>query len=316
MPPNTQQVCDNCRLRKTKCDRGQPCSSCASFAIRCQYLHSIRRRGPKGGKGRRLNMIKLGLADQLVHPPPDSFDVSRYDAATTAMAPEAYTQQHLESYVKHDGTASPNSSHTSTSSPSHSGDLSQRGVAPTRDLLNARNSAMSATIMAHVKTFMAHLFPIMPAVDGVRLLSDAANVEALTPSRYALLLSMCAVTRIQLRLDQDDPLDNDLYLSDVAHGEQISGLQFLAAAERARQQFSVVDNMSEDAILTSFFLFVSNGNLEKYNHAWFYLSQCISMALLLGYDREPSPPPPDLSPDELNMRRKVFWLLFITERWV
>ncbi len=249
-------------------------------------------------------MIKLGLADQLVNPPPDSFDVSRYDDSTTILE---------ESYLQRHAATSPSSSQTATS-PSHSGDLSQRGAAPSQDVLTVRNQAMAATIMAHVKMFMAHLFPIMPAVDGVQLLSDAANIESLTPSRHALLLSLCAVTRIQLKLDQDESPDSDFSYSPVVHGEQISGVHFLAAAECARQQFSVVDNMSEDAILTSFFLFVSNGNLEKYNHAWFYLSQCISMALLLGYDRESLPPPPDLSLEQLNMRRKIFWLLFITER--
>jgi hypothetical protein len=154
----------------------------------------------------------------------------------------------------------------------------------------------------------------MPAVDGAQLLSDAANLEATSPPRRALLLSLCAVTRIQLKLDQDNPSEDEVLAYNLEDATLFSGVQFLAAAERTRLQFTLVDNMTEDAVMTSFFLFVSNGNLEKYEHAWFYLSQCISMAILLGYDRDPSPVPHGMSLTVLNTRRKIFWLLFITER--
>ena len=202
-----------------------------------------------------------------------------------------------------------------SSSPSNSGELPLGYFGPSREPFHSPDQPTSDTVKAHVKKFMTQLFPIMPAVNGEQLLLDAENLEAASPSRRALLLSLCAVTRIQLKLDQDNPSEGGVSPCNSGDAKLFSGVQLLAAAERARLQFTLVDNMTEDAVMTSFFLFVSNGNLEKYEHAWFYLSQCISMAILLGYDRDPLPETHDISLKELNMRRKIFWLLFITERY-
>ncbi|CAL5871724.1 uncharacterized protein PFLUO_LOCUS5977 [Penicillium psychrofluorescens] len=171
---------------------------------------------------------------------------------------------------------------------------------------------MNSTIAAHVDIFMTYIFPIMPAVDGAQLISDATNLQTLPVPRYALLLALCAITRIQLRLDQENPIEGDEATLCLVGTRGMSGVDFLAAAEQVRSQFTLADGMSQEAILTSFFLFVSYANIEKYDNAWVYLSQSICMAMLLGYDREPPDVP--LSPKELNMRRKIFWLLFVTER--
>ncbi|KAJ4156131.1 hypothetical protein LMH87_001344 [Akanthomyces muscarius] len=72
--------------------------------------------------------------------------------------------------------------------------------------------------------------------------------------------------------------------------------------------------MSEDAILTSFFLFVCYGNQEKYKKAWFYLNQSVSMAILLEMDTETAESLAGLTDKDIDRRRRIFWLLFISER--
>lgn len=50
-----KKACDNCRLRKTKCDLTNPCTNCASRGFECTYATPHRKRGPAG---RRLNEIR------------------------------------------------------------------------------------------------------------------------------------------------------------------------------------------------------------------------------------------------------------------
>ncbi|KAI0551289.1 hypothetical protein F4679DRAFT_147511 [Xylaria curta] len=44
------QACNNCRLRKSRCDGNTPCSACATHPITCIYETSQRRRGPGRAK--------------------------------------------------------------------------------------------------------------------------------------------------------------------------------------------------------------------------------------------------------------------------
>lgn len=48
-----QLACLNCQKRKGKCDRGQPCCSCAALGIECTYLKA-KKRGPKPGSMLRI----------------------------------------------------------------------------------------------------------------------------------------------------------------------------------------------------------------------------------------------------------------------
>lgn len=165
---------------------------------------------------------------------------------------------------------------------------------------------------------MAHLFPVMPVVDAVRLEEDCASLDLISPSRYALLLALAAVTRIQLQLDQPEGgiLPNAVRESVEHFGESEStGLDYLKAAEHARQHINIAESMSEDAIITSFFLFVCYGNREQHKQAWFYLNQSVSMAILLELDHETPESIAGLTELDMDKRRRIFWLLFISERY-
>lgn len=60
------------------------------------------------------------------------------------------------------------------------------------------------------------------------------------------------------------------------------------------------------------FLFAAYGNLDRQDQAWFYLSQATSLALTLGLHREATYS--TFGEEEAEERRRVFWLLFVTER--
>ncbi|KAJ6784091.1 hypothetical protein PWT90_06855 [Aphanocladium album] len=266
------------------CDRAVPCGTCVASDLPCQYRHNLQRRGPKGGKGRRLALIRQGLAHE------------------TADHTMPYTQQ---------------TTHSAAVSPHHLQISNSTSPLPSPTLSPSNHEACTESALSdHVKIFMSHLFPVMPVVDEARLQADCGAVGSLSPSRFALLLAVAAVTRIQLRLDhcEEEHSDKGRGIEGISSDCSVTGLHFLAAAEEARQKIIIAESMSEDAILTSFFLFVCYGNLEKHKQAWFYLNQSISMAILLELDNERPESLADLTEEDIDRRRRIFWLLFISER--
>lgn len=81
-----------------------------------------------------------------------------------------------------------------------------------------------------------------------------------------------------------------------------------------RQEFDILDYPDCTTLLTSFFLFAAYGNLNKPQHALFYLHQAISFAFMLGLHDENTYA--GLLHPEAEQRRRIYWLLFITERYV
>ncbi|THC96485.1 hypothetical protein EYZ11_004029 [Aspergillus tanneri] len=117
----------------------------------------------------------------------------------------------------------------------------------------------------------------------------------------------------ELKLDGATSASNPSHLQAGVDGRSVmSGEELLAEAVRARKDVDLVDEMSVESLLTSFFLFAAYGNLDKQDHAWFYLCQATSMVFTLGLHRESTYS--DLSVEEAEERRRIFWLLFITER--
>lgn len=171
---------------------------------------------------------------------------------------------------------------------------------------------LSLSLAAHVQAFIQHMFPIMPVVDGDEILADALRLEVLTPSRYTLIVSLCAATRVQLRLDAVDGEVRNSLGANIPPTPKVTGAILLSMAEMALSQYSMIDDCSLDSILISFFLFAGYGNLDNARRAWFYLSQSITLAQALGLTNEEGYG--GLSPSEREVRRRIFWLLFVTER--
>jgi hypothetical protein len=166
----------------------------------------------------------------------------------------------------------------------------------------------SPVLLAHVNVYFKYLFPIMPVVRKEEIQADCHQLERLSSRRYAFLASLCAATHIQLKFD--GAMDPSAFNTEGQN--MMSGEELLAEAVRARKECDPVDEVSIESLLTSFFLFACYGNLDKQEQAWFYLCQATSMIFTLGLHREVTYS--EFSPEEAEERRRVFWLLFITER--
>lgn len=171
----------------------------------------------------------------------------------------------------------------------------------------------SPVLMAHVNVFLKYLFPIMPVVRKEQLQLDSHHPQRLSPQRYSFMASLCAATHIQLNLDGAFPASDPSPLRQTIDASSVmSGEELLLEAVRARTECDIVEEVTIENLLTSFFLFAAYGNLDKQKHAWFYLCQSLSMVFSLGLHRESSYT--EMSIEEAEERRRVFWLLFVTER--
>jgi hypothetical protein len=145
----------------------------------------------------------------------------------------------------------------------------------------------------------------MPVLDRELYLNSICHEESLSPDQYCLLTAVSAITIVQLNLP-------------VVFVEQnIPGLSAALLVEqclRERRQYDYIDEPTTSTILTSFFLFGYYGNLEKHNKARHHLHEAISFAEVVGLDDEDHLS--QLSAGEGQWHRRVFWLLFVTERYV
>ncbi|KAM0287730.1 hypothetical protein ACHAQH_000261 [Verticillium albo-atrum] len=88
--------------------------------------------------------------------------------------------------------------------------------------------------------------------------------------------------------------------------------RYIAQCLTGRVDRSFIEDADEWTIMESFFIFSYYGNCNKSKQAWYHLREAIGFALALGLNREVSYNDPSLEVNE--RRRRLYWLLFITER--
>ncbi|KAE8331406.1 hypothetical protein BDV39DRAFT_168757 [Aspergillus sergii] len=294
---STSMACDNCRRRKIRCNRERPCGRCVDVNLVCAYTSIPRRKGPKGSRAPVLNLLR-GLESPPQHE--DLFAAAVATTMTTTNPPSAPILH--SSNLEHSGYSSPTPS-LAISQSSHSSTEHSAPSLATSALGNVRRRMSSTVLGAHVGLFLQHLYPIMPVIDS-DVLADCSDPESLSPRRYAYIVALSAATHLQLNLDIGE------YES---RGEDLlSGQDLISEAVRAVCEYDILERPHIDTLLTMFFLFCAYGNLNKADYAWHYLSQTISFLQILKLDREEVYV--GLPPLELEVRRRVFWLVFITER--
>ncbi|PYI34635.1 hypothetical protein BP00DRAFT_39358 [Aspergillus indologenus CBS 114.80] len=320
-PKSSKQACDNCRRRKIKCSRELPCDKCQRLLLSCSYSDVLRRKGPKFRTIYPLAPIHPLVSRQQQdafhqHPqqyPPEkqwTADPVAYPLARSPTSPP-FTLTDSQ-YLSHD-VLEPLAQLPPpelVSSPDSMNSLSDSTIGIIRPYARRLSAPV---LLAHVNVYLKYLFPIMPVVRRQELQRDCHRPELLSSQRYAFLASLCAATHIQLKLDGTTSVPDPSHFPTGAEGHScMSGEELLAEAVRARKDCDVVEDLNMDSLLTSFFLFASYGNLDKQDHAWFYLCQATSMVFTLGLNRESTYA--ELSVEEAEERRRVFWLLFVTER--
>lgn len=316
-----KQACDNCRRRKIKCNRGLPaCDKCQRLLLSCSYSDVLRRKGPKFRTLYPLAPVHpLSARHGTSWPPEQRLYGTDNDAFPDQASAYGLSSPTSPVFGVPDQQYSiPDGSDTYSQLPppelvsSPDSTDSTYGSANSHALPHARRLSPQI-LLAHVNVYLKYLFPIMPVVRSEQLQRDSHQPARLSAQRYAFLASLCAATHIQLKLDGDTPVPEPSRLQSMGEGHCLmSGEELLTEAVRARRECDIVEGMNIESLLTSFFLFATYGNLDRQDHAWFYLCQATSMAFTLGLHRESTYA--EWNVEEAEEKRRVFWLLFITER--
>lgn len=163
----------------------------------------------------------------------------------------------------------------------------------------------------YISLFFNHIYPIMPIIDRhVYLNHDLYNANScLTNETYAFLCALSAATIVQLDAAAQPP--PFVAPPGMPHTDRPAEL-LVHECLRERQNFDYIEHPTTLTVMTSFFVFAYYGNNERHEKAWHYLQEAISFAQVLDLDDEHAIL--KLDPVEAQWRRRLYWLLFVTER--
>lgn len=147
--------------------------------------------------------------------------------------------------------------------------------------------------------------PILHGEQVRQIVSEMAfSVEA-----YCLISSLSAFMLIQPGIE--------LKLGEGKQGSSRNtglGMILLDETLRVRKAHDYFENPTALSVMTSFFMFGSYFGLNKHNTAWFHLREATASVQILGMQEESYYL--EGYPRNTSSKRRLFWLLFITERQV
>ena len=215
-----------------------------------------------------------------------------------------------------------------------------KGFSNSAEVFTPHSMLTHSVVKACTDTFFENLYSIVPIFNRSTFTTRYLSSFQSRPKMYALVSSMCALTITQLcaapispKEEDDDASGSALGLDGGARIKLEEGEVMLSEALRARQYFDLIGGPDLDTVITTFFIFCCFRNLERHSHAWYYLRECITFAQELGLDDDRDhtlrrrrsgvhntdsmldSDPMDM-PEYQAMAKRMYWLLFNTERLV
>ena len=127
---------------------------------------------------------------------------------------------------------------------------------------------------------------------------------------YCLISAFCAFMLIQPGIVLKTGQDLEESTSSITNPKL--GNVFMEEAVRMRKAYDYIEHPTVDTVITSFFLFGSCFGMNKHNTAWFHLREATASAQILGMQDENTYMFDNVI--EMSRKRRLFWLLFVTER--
>jgi hypothetical protein len=153
-----------------------------------------------------------------------------------------------------------------------------------------------------LRIFRQRLYTVWPLVSYDDLISRLTNNRDDHES-YSLAAALCSAVIAQLRLPEH-----------VVSFDAVSSSELAAESIRLRTLFDYQEHFTMSSLLTSFFLHIYFANADKLRTAGFYLRETLTYAHGLKLHRLESYPKFDSR--ERQIRLRVFWILFVSERFV
>lgn len=166
-------------------------------------------------------------------------------------------------------------------------------------------------IDACIQAFLTYLYPTMPILHKEQLDNIVSDI-GYSEEAYCMISSLSAFVLIQpgIVLKTHDSLHGQSGSSTIAN----AGAVLLDETLRIRKCYDYFETPTFASVITSFFLFGCFFGLNKHNTAWFHLREATASVQLLGMQDESAYLGGDIV--ETSSKRRLFWLLFITERQV
>ncbi|KAI4099853.1 MAG: hypothetical protein LQ339_005768 [Xanthoria mediterranea] len=157
--------------------------------------------------------------------------------------------------------------------------------------------------------YFAQLYPTMPIMQNEQLWALVAEMDT-SVEASCLLCSFCAFMLIQPGMETKIGQSMEPLVGPCSR--TTLGRRLLDEALRKRKRCDYIEDPSMNTIITSFFLFGCFSALDKHNTAWFHLREATTLAQIIGMQEEKTyTTGPYLA---MMIMRRLFWLLFVTER--
>ncbi|UNI23706.1 hypothetical protein JDV02_009510 [Purpureocillium takamizusanense] len=329
-PHKVKQACDACHARKVRCDGTRPCAGCDALSLACTYLAVPKKTGPKGG--RRVARAQAVLRSATERRPYAVPLGSGAVAAAVAAADDDGAE--VSRLMSRGPGATPTTTRTTTISPPRS----NRHASTFQPSTEVSRGVMKRCMNA----FFTHKYPITPILDR-KLIDEALARPALAADEYALIMACCAVIVLSPEIivqgvaespwssPSPPPSSSTSSASSSStasppppppiSSSSVYGMpaalpsadHFLAEVSRARLSCSHVSNPSLIDVQTSFFLFAAHFCMGRGNPAWFHLREAMTILQVLRLHEE-STYETMTDPSLAVFSRRVFWVLFVTER--
>ncbi|KAG5945049.1 hypothetical protein E4U60_005522 [Claviceps pazoutovae] len=157
--------------------------------------------------------------------------------------------------------------------------------------------------------FFDNLYPQAPILERRQIEQQVLYMEQ-NRDAYCLLSSLCAFIMLQpgMSMPTGDPYNLDM----VPGANIVSSQLLLEECLRVRKGYEYLDSITLNALATNFFLFGCYSSQEMHDKAWYYLREAATMIHMAGMDKEEHYMQFDAA--EAARRRRVYWLIFSTER--
>lgn len=157
--------------------------------------------------------------------------------------------------------------------------------------------------------FFTNMYPHMPILNRQRLEQQAPYMDQ-SLDTYCLLTSLCALMMLQpgMGIPGGDPFG----LDNMPGANIVSSTVLMEETTRVRKSFDYTESPSLNTLATSYFLFACYYGLDMHEKAWFHLREATTLMHIVGMNTEEFYAP--LEPVESSRRRRLYWLLFVTER--
>ncbi|KAJ8100137.1 hypothetical protein POJ06DRAFT_224229 [Lipomyces tetrasporus] len=280
------RACDQCWIRKIKCNRSLRCRTCSRLCLDCSYVRPRKKKGPSGnriGLIRQLpenvvNFARLPRAESVKSPSslmlspspllsclsPSNVDMSLVGAEITTPASEIVFPSELFDSLCTDFTAS-------SLLVGYDDDLAQ--YVPTS--INVDIQTMNSLI----ESYICHMSKYYPLVDTASLsVRLRAGVHTHNFEFGALVLSICAYVLLQPVFKRDDALQDK---PAVRERTKLAETLMDKAIAMRNMNPAFTERPSVDNILTSFFLCACFINRQLPHAAWSRLCEAVTLAEIM-----------------------------------